>query len=141
MESPGRRDPVLPDVGNMAGVPESTQTVTNPKVPSLRLPGVTSDEKRCRFFLVDRLPSSSEGKNFSQGAEPKTKREGSAKPYLVVQFHPAPPSFLSCPHNPCLYDCIWVKQSLESADSPNERHKWPIPGCFWSMTTKLCARA
>ena len=26
-----------------------------------------------------------------QGAEPKKKREGSAKPYLVVQFHPAPP--------------------------------------------------
>jgi hypothetical protein len=47
----------------------------------------------CRFFPVDRLPSSSEGKNFSQGAEPKTKREGSAKPYLVVQFHPAPPPF------------------------------------------------
>src|SRR5277367_8566 len=45
----------------------------------------------CRFFPVDRLPSSSEGNNFSQGAEPKTKREGSAKPYLVVQFHPAPP--------------------------------------------------
>ena len=27
----------------------------------------------------------------TQGAEPKKKREGSAKPYLVVQFHPAPP--------------------------------------------------
>ena len=26
-----------------------------------------------------------------EGAEPKTKREGSAKPYLMVQFHPAPP--------------------------------------------------
>jgi hypothetical protein len=28
------------------------------------------------------------------GAEPKKKRDGSAKPYLVVQFHPAPPTFL-----------------------------------------------
>ena len=27
-----------------------------------------------------------------EGAEPETKREGSAEPYLVVQFHPAPPS-------------------------------------------------
>jgi hypothetical protein len=50
----------------------------------------------CRFFPVNRLPSSPEGKNFFRGAEPKTKREGSAKPYLVVQFHPAPPP----PFNP-----------------------------------------
>jgi hypothetical protein len=30
---------------------------------------------------------------FEDGAEPKRKREGSAKPYLMVQFDPAPPAF------------------------------------------------
>ncbi len=39
------------------------------------------------------------------------------------------------------YDCSGLNHSLESADSPNERHKWPIPGCFWSMMMKLCASA
>jgi hypothetical protein len=32
---------------------------------------------------------------FTAGAEPKKKREGSAKPYLVVQFHPAPPVLMT----------------------------------------------
>ena len=47
-----------------------------PKVPFPRLPGVTFYRKMCRFFPIDRLPSSSEGKNFFRARNPKRKGKG-----------------------------------------------------------------
>jgi hypothetical protein len=79
---------------------------------------------------------------FTDGAEPKCLGKGLQSLCLVVQFHPAPPPHpLQCPpeRSPApAGTTASVKQSLECADSPNETHKWPIPGCFWSMMMKLC---
>jgi hypothetical protein len=52
------------------------------------------------------------------GAEPKTKREGSAKPYLMVQFHPAPPpsSLLSILVAITIAHLLWGASPLMAQD-------------------------